>query len=99
MGREEFSRKTGVPEGFLIELVHRADLTRLAYVRGKTIKHLCGGGYDRLDKLADADLERMEADMTAYYESLGKRFSDFKAVIPLDWMIGGARVLPKVVEA
>lgn len=98
-GREEFSKETGVPEMFLIELVHRADLSRLAYVRGKTIKHLCGGGYDRLDKLASTDLERMEADMSTYYISLGKRFSDFKAVIPLDWMIGGARVLPRVVEA
>lgn len=98
-GRAEFSRETGVPVAFLVELVHRADLSRLAYVRGKTIKHLCGGGYDRLDKLAGTDLERMEADMTAYYVSLGKRFSDFKAIIPLDWMIGGARVLPNVVEA
>ena len=98
MGRKEFSRETGVPEAFLTELVHRADLSRLAYVRGKTIKHLCGGGYDSLEKIARADMNKMEADMTLYYASLGKRFSDFKAVIPLDWMIGGARVLPRVVE-
>jgi hypothetical protein len=98
IGREQFSKKTGLSDAFLLKLVHRADLSRLAYVRGKTIKHLCGGGYDTLDKLANTDMTKMESDMTAYYESLGKSFSDFKAVIPLDWMMGGARVLPRVVE-
>jgi hypothetical protein len=73
-------------------------MTRLAYVRGKTVRHLCGGGYDSLDKLAGADLKQMEADMSAYYQTLGKTLSDFKAVIPLDWMVGGARVLPRVME-
>ena len=37
-------------------------------------------------------------DMTIYYESIGKKFSDFKAVIPLDWMTGFAKILPAVVE-
>ncbi len=40
----------------------------------------------------------MEADMSAYYESLGKSFADFKTVIPLDWMMGGAKILPKIVK-
>ena len=51
-----------------------------------------------MDKIASADMNKMEEDMTAYYATLGKSFSDFKAVIPLDWMIGGAKVLPKIVE-
>jgi hypothetical protein len=87
-----------VAETTVLELVHRADISRLAYVRGKTIKHLCGGGYDTLGKIAAADRKKMEADMTAYYATIGKSFSDFKTVIPLDWMIGGAGVLPRVVE-
>ena len=95
--RRTFPGETGVTEKFTLELVHRADISRLAYVRGKTIKHLCGGGYDTLDKIAKADMKKMEVDMTAYYATLGKSFSDFKTVIPLDWMIGGARILPKVV--
>jgi len=36
--------------------------------------------------------------MTAYYESIGKSFADFKTVIPLDWMIGGAKILPEIIE-
>jgi hypothetical protein len=68
-------------------------------VRGETVKHLCRGGYNTLEKIANADLRQMEADMTAYYTTIGKRFSDFKAVIPLDWMIGGAKILPRVIKA
>jgi hypothetical protein len=60
--------------------------------------HLCGGGYNTLNKLKNAEIMKMEADMTAYYESFGKSFADFKTVIPLDWMIGGAKVLSKIIE-
>jgi len=98
MSRARFSRETGLAEELLFELVHRADLSRIAYVRGKTIKHLCGGGYCTLDKIAEADMAKMVSDMTAYYASIGKSYSDFQAVIPLDWMIGGARTLPRVLE-
>jgi len=97
-GRKMFATETGIDKANLLELTHRADISRLAYVRGKTIMHLCGGGYDTLNKLAHAEITKMEAEMTAYYETLGKTFADFKTVIPLDWMIGGAKVLPKIIE-
>lgn len=97
-GRATFSKQTGMAEEFILRLAHRADISRLAYVRGKTIRHLCGGGYDTLDKIASANLKEMETSMAAYYESIGKSFSDFKLVIPLDSMVGGAGVLPKVIE-
>jgi hypothetical protein len=96
--RRKLARETGVAEIWILDLAHRADISRLAYVRGKTVKHLCGGGYDTLDKIADAELLKMEEDMTAYYRTIGKKFSDFKAVIPLDWMIGGAKILPRLIE-
>ncbi len=67
-------------------------------MRGKTVLHLCGGGFDTLDKIANADVGEMEKAMDAYYRTLGKSLADFKAVIPLAWMVGGARVLPGVVE-
>jgi Domain of unknown function (DUF4332) len=97
-GRTRLARATGIPAPFILALVHRADISRLAYVRGKTIRHLCGGGYDTLDKIAGADVEKMEKDMEAYYGTLGKSLADFKSVIPLSWMIGGARILPRVVR-
>ena len=78
--------------------MHRADLSRLAYVRGRTVQHVCGGGFDTLDKLAATDLEKMEKKMAAYYATLGKTPRDFSAAVPLKWMIGGARTVPRVVE-
>ena len=97
-GRVKLARTTGAPAGQLLAWVHRADISRLAFVRGKTVKHLCGGGYDTLDKLAKAELEEAEPRMAEYYATLGKTLRDFAAVIPLMWMIGGARTVPKVVE-
>ena len=98
-GRAALASKTGMVESFMLDLAHRADISRLAYVRGKTVNHLCRGGSDTLEKISNADLRQMEADMAAYYATLGKTLADFRAVIPLDWMIGGARVLPRVIEA
>jgi hypothetical protein len=97
-GRNTLSRATGIPESFITGLAHKADISRLAYVRGKTVRHLCGGGYDTLDKIAKADLGEMEQAMEVYYKTLGKSLADFRAVIPLRWMIGGARILPRVIE-
>jgi hypothetical protein len=61
------------------------------------VKHLCGGGYDTLDRIANADAAEMEEAMDAYYRTLGKTSADFKAVIPLAWIIGGANTVPQVV--
>lgn len=96
-GRIQLAQATGAPAASVLALVHRADISRLAYVRGKTVKHLCGGGYDTLDKLASADVAEMEERMDAYYRTLGKTSADFKAVIPLAWMLGGANTVPQVV--
>ena len=98
-GRVQLSSTTGIPIAFIISLVHKVDISRLAYVRGKTVKHLCGGGYGSLDRIANADLAEMEAKMEAYYRTLGKSLADFRSVIPLSWMIGGAKILPRVMRA
>jgi len=96
-GSGQLARTVGIPIGFVTALVHRADISRLAYVRGKTVKHLCGGGYDTLEKIANTNLAEMEVKMDAYYKTLGKSLADFKSVIPLWWVVGGAKILPRVV--
>jgi hypothetical protein len=98
-GRVQLASTAGITVGCVLALVHKADISRLAYVRGKTVKHLCGGGYDTLEKIANAGLAEMEERMDAYYRTLGKSLADFKAVIPLSWMIGGAGILPRVITA
>lgn len=95
--RAQLAEATGIPRPFLLPLIHQADLSRLAYVRGKTVRHLCGGGYDTLAKLASADLQEMEAAMSVYYQTVGKRFADYKSMVPLAPLVGGARSLPKIV--
>jgi hypothetical protein len=97
-GRNKLSGITGIPLPFITALVHKTDISRLAYVRGKTVGHLCGGGFDTLDKLSKANLAEMEIKMEAYYKSIGKSSSDFKAVIPVSWMVGGAKILPRIVK-
>lgn len=97
-GRVQLANITEIPAACILAMVHKVDISRLAYVRGKTVKHLCGGGYDTLEKIANADVTEMEEKMGAYYSTLGKTFADFKAVIPLLWMIGGAKILPRVVK-
>jgi hypothetical protein len=97
-GRVQLSRATGIPVAFIDALVHKADISRLAYVRGKTVTHLCGGGYNTLDKIAGANLPEMEEKMDAYYRTIGKSLADFRSVIPLSWVIGGAKILARVVE-
>lgn len=97
-GRVHLSREAGIPVATVTALVHRVDISRLAYVRGKTVAHLCGGGYDTLEKLANANLVEMEEKMDAYYRTLGKNSADFRSVIPISWMTGGANILPRVVK-
>lgn len=96
--RLQFSSMTCIPFAFVTSLVHKADISRLAYVRGKTVKHLCGGGYDTLGKIAGATLAEMEINMDAYYRTLGKSLANFRSVIPLSWILGGAQILPRVVQ-
>ena len=95
-GRLQLARSSGIRGADVLTLVHRADISRLAYVRGKTVRHLCGGGYDTLDKIANADPAEIETRMDTYYRTLGKTAADFKAVIPLTYMIGGAKIIPRV---
>lgn len=97
-GRVQLANTTEIPLSVMTAWVHRADISRLAYVRGRTVKHLCGGGYDSLERIASANLAEMEEKMDAYFRTLGKRLTDFKAAIPLEWMIGGAQILPRVVK-
>lgn len=97
-GRARLARATGLPLAWVTRLVHRADISRLAYVRGKSVKYLCEGGYDTLAKLAAADLPKMEAGLERYFETQGKSLANYRSVLPLRWMIGGAKILPRVVE-
>jgi hypothetical protein len=95
-GRGSIARETGVPEDFIFDLVNRADFTRMPYASSKTVKHYFGGGYNSLEKLAGADLNKLTKDMARYFESIGMKLR--RSFIELDSNIAIAKILPKILE-
>lgn len=95
-GRQRIAKETGVPEDFIYDLVNRADLTRMPYISGKTVKHYFGGGYNSLEKLANADLDQLTKDMKEYFDSIGIKLR--ASFMELDSRIVIAEILPKIVE-
>jgi hypothetical protein len=98
-GRNALAQLTGLPQEFANNLVHRADIARLPYVRRKTILPVCGAGYDTLAKIAAADLRQMEFDLDVYFQrTQNKSGKNYKAVIVLKGLVTGAQALPIIME-
>jgi hypothetical protein len=95
-GRSMISAQTGVSESFILDLVNKADISRIPYIRGKTVKIFCNAGYDNLQKIADANLDTFVNDLKGYLASVGVKFS--KSFIEPDGAIAQAGVLPPLVE-
>jgi hypothetical protein len=94
-GRLEIARRTGVPEEVICELASRADFTRVPYTNGKTILHLCRGGYGSMARVKNTPLEKLMSDMQAYFNRIGMRMKsgmEFDAI----WAI--AATLPVILE-
>ncbi|NIO37050.1 DUF4332 domain-containing protein [Candidatus Bathyarchaeota archaeon] len=94
-GRTKLSKETWIPETFILDLVNRADLTRLPYMSKKTVGHLCSAGYDTLGKLARVDVGKLKEDMKSYFEKEGIRLGSF---IDLAGLVAWAKAVPKIVE-
>lgn len=94
-GREKLSIETGISKGFILDLVNRADLTRLPYMSKKTVTHLCNAGYDTINKLATVDVERLRQDMKSYFHEMGIRLGSF---IDITGLVVWAKAIPKIVE-
>ena len=94
--RAAISIQTGIPEAFLLELVNKADISRLPYIRGKTVNTIYNAGYDNLLKLAEANMDQLVHDLTVYLRSVDVKFS--KSFIETEGAIAQAKVLPILVE-
>lgn len=94
-GRKTLSQKTGVPEDFILSLVNGADMSRLPYSNRKTVKHLCLGGYDSIEKLAQTDSSQMIDSMQSYFGKTGVKLTGF---IDLEGRQRWANTIPRVVE-
>lgn len=94
--REKISKETGIPEAFIVNLLNRADLTRLPYMAGKTVDHLCSAGYDSVNKLAQADKGKLKRDMKSHFDKKGIKLS--RSFIELEGIVQWAKAVPKIVE-
>jgi len=71
-GREALSRQTGIDPVDLLDLVHRADVSRLPYTSGGAVKRLWAMGYRSLVALRTADPQDYADRIEAYFSAGGK---------------------------
>ena len=94
-GRAKLSEKARIPEDFILDLVNRADLTRLPYMNKKTVEHLCNAGYNNVYKLAKVEAARLREDMKSYFDKMHIRLGSF---IDIEGLVEWARAVPKIIE-
>ena len=94
-GRAKLSETARIPEDFILDLVNRADLTRLPYMSKKTVEHLCNAGYDSVGKLAKVEAGKLREDMKSHFNKVSIRLGSF---IDLAGLVEWARTVPKIVE-
>ncbi len=71
-GRKSLACASGLPEAVIVELVNRADFSRLPWASKATLSNIIGAGYGSLRRLANADPEQLYADFLRYGKSIGK---------------------------
>ncbi len=71
-GRAQLAKEAGIPDNVLLDLVRRADLTRLRLMSGGMIRQAWALGYKGLAALQKADPEEYYARCVAYYDEAGK---------------------------
>jgi hypothetical protein len=97
-GRKTLAGQTGIPGAILLDMTNRADVTRLPYVSGATVKRCWAIGYDSLEKLRGADPEEYYARASQYYASIHKP-NPFDAKLEyIRGFLGNAKRAPVVVE-
>ena len=93
--RLALANSLGLPQPAIAQLTHRADISRLPFVRRKTVLALCHAGIDTLTKLAQTEPTLAEQTMRAYH---GQKWDALKRVIPMVTFSAWARAIPPVLE-
>lgn len=94
--RESMVVLADIPSAFLLDLVHRSDISRIPYVRGKTVAILHSAGYTTMERISNATLDVMIPKLEASLEKEGKKFS--KSFMDPEGAIAQAKVLPRIIE-
>lgn len=95
--REQLSRKLGIPEDAILELVKLSDITRIGYVKRKLARLYYDAGLDSPAKIAEFEPKQLHAFFVKFIEESGW---DGMVPNPKDLInnIKSARKLSRIVE-
>lgn len=93
--RKAMADTSGLAEAEIVELVHRADFSRMPWANKATISNILGAGYESLAKLANADPEQLYKDFYQYGVSIGK---NLKLGNEIDSSYRIAKIIPSIIE-
>jgi len=96
-GREELSRRSGVPLDYVLELVKLADLTRIVDIKGVRVRLLYEAGADTVEKVSRYDPEGLRERIIEVNEEkqIVKRHP---TLVETTYWVTQARALPEVVD-
>ncbi len=94
-GRKALADSSKLPEEIIMELVNRADLSRMPWVSKATISNIVGAGYGSLTQLANADPEKLYQDFFDYGGAIGK---NLKLGNEIEGSYRIAKIVPAIVQ-
>ena len=97
-GRAELTRRSGIDRAVLLDLVHRADVSRLPYTSGGAVKRLWEMGYQSLAAIRAAAPQEYAARIDAYFSSGGKGSAFDSKMDNILTFLKDARHTPDVVK-
>ncbi len=97
-GRAELARQLGIAEALLLDLVQRADVSRLPYTSGGAVKRLWVMGYRSLAAIRAADPQEYAARIEAYFSAGGKGSSFDSKMANIQTFLKDACHAPGVVD-
>ncbi|MHA1883036.1 MAG: DUF4332 domain-containing protein [Candidatus Thorarchaeota archaeon] len=93
--RQALAVLSEVPLEFIHNLAHRTDISRLPYVRGKTVKYLNMAGYKTLEDIANTSVEDLVTRLEKSLLKDGKEFS--RSFIDPEGAVTHARIIPPLI--
>jgi hypothetical protein len=94
-GRKALADSSKLPETIILELVNRADLSRMPWASKATISNIVGAGYGSIANLANADPEKLYQDFFDYGRAIGK---NLKLGNEIEGSYRIAKIVPAIVQ-
>jgi hypothetical protein len=94
-GRKALADSSNLPVTIILELVNRADLSRMPWASKATISNIVGAGYGSVAQLANANPEKLYQDFFNYGKAIGK---NLKLGNEIENSYRIARIVPVIVQ-